>query len=62
VLIAADTLQRLQDAIYLVESALEDVDSDLAADPEGHRAALWHLYGAAASLRALRIEPKAVGT
>jgi hypothetical protein len=42
---------------------MEDVDSDLAEadDPGGLRSALWHLYGAAANLRGVRIEPKAVG-
>lgn len=63
VLISARTLAELKDALYVLESALEDVDRDLAdsADPHRHREALWHLYGAAASLRALRVEPKATG-
>ena len=53
----------LRDALYQLEAAMEDVDTDLASseDPGTHRAALWHLYGAAANLRAVRFEPKAVG-
>lgn len=63
VLMARQTIADLQDALYVLEAALEDVDNDLAdsGDAERHAAALWHLYGAAAGLRALRIEPKAVG-
>ena len=63
VLVSASLLADLQDAVYLIEAALEDIDRDLAEvdDPRSHRDALWHLYGAAAGLRALRIEPKAVG-
>ena len=63
VLISSRILAELQDALYVLETALEDVDTDLAdsADPDRHREALWHLYGAAASLRALRVEPKATG-
>ena len=47
----------------MLQSAMEDVDNDLAeaGDAQGLRAALWHLYGAAAGLRMVRIEPKAVG-
>lgn len=42
---------------------MEDVDGDLTGsdDPGVHRSALWHLYGAAANLRGVRLEPKAVG-
>ncbi|HSL27119.1 MAG TPA: hypothetical protein VLA54_12645 [Acidimicrobiia bacterium] len=56
-------LTELQDGLYLLQSAMEDVDNDLAeaGDAQGLRAALWHLYGAAAGLRMVRIEPKAVG-
>jgi hypothetical protein len=63
VLVSRQSLADLHDALYVLESALEDVDADLATgdDPERHRAALWHLYGATANLRKLRFEPKAVG-
>jgi hypothetical protein len=63
VLVSAGLLAQLQDAVYLIEAALEDIDRDLAEldDAQSHRDALWHLYGAAAGLRAIRIEPKAVG-
>jgi hypothetical protein len=62
-LISRQLIRELQDGLYVLESAMEDVDSDLAesSDAHGLRAALWHLYGAAAGLRAMRIEPKAVG-
>ena len=63
VLMSRQTIADLQDALYVLESALEDVDADLAdsEDAQRHTVALWHLYGAAAGLRALRLEPKAVG-
>lgn len=63
VLMSRKTVADLQDALYVLESALEDVDSDLAEanDTDRHTAALWHLYGATAGLRAMRLEPKAVG-
>jgi hypothetical protein len=63
VLVSAGLLAELQDAVYVIETALEDIDRDLAEvdNPQDHRDALWHLYGAAAGLRAIRIEPKAVG-
>ena len=64
VLMSARTIADLQDALYVLETALEDVDGDLVGsnDPNIHREALWHLYGAAAGLRALRLEPKAAGS
>jgi hypothetical protein len=57
------SLVELRDALYQLEAAMEDVDTDLteADDPARHRSALWHLYGAAANLRGVRLEPKAVG-
>ena len=63
VLMARQTIADLQDALYVLETALEDVDADLAdsADASRHTAALWHLYRATSGLRALRLEPKAVG-
>lgn len=50
----------VQDFLYQVESALQDVDRDLAETGD-QRAALWHLYRAAADVRGLSIEPRAVG-
>ena len=63
VLISRTHLEEIRDAIYLLEAAMEDVDNDLssASDSGTHRAALWHLYGAAGNLRGVRLEPKAVG-
>ena len=63
VLLSRASLGDLKDALYRLEAAMEDVDTDLADsdDPGTHRAALWHLYQAAANVRGLRIEPKAVG-
>jgi hypothetical protein len=63
VLMSRSTLTELRDALYRLEAAMEDVDTDLAEadNPGGLRSALWHLYGAAANLRGVRIEPKAVG-
>ena len=63
VLLSRSSLGDLKDALYQLEAAIEDVDSDLADsdDPATHRAALWHLYQAAAGMRGLRLEPRAVG-
>jgi hypothetical protein len=63
VLMARKTIADLQDALYVLETALEDVDADLAdsGDTTRHTTALWHLYRATSGLRALRLEPKAVG-
>ncbi|MGQ0848452.1 MAG: hypothetical protein ACT4OP_04940 [Actinomycetota bacterium] len=63
VLLSRSTLSQLADAIYVLEAAMEDIDNDLAeaGNTGSHQAALWQLYGAAAGLRALRLEPKAVG-
>ena len=63
VLMSRGSLVELRDALYQLEAAMEDVDTDLmeADDPGRHRSALWHLYGAAANLRGVRLEPKAIG-
>lgn len=63
VLMSRANLVELRDALYQLEAAMEDVDNDLteADNPGRHRSALWHLYGAAANLRGVRVEPKAVG-
>ena len=62
-LVARQTFDAVRDFLYRGETALEDVDADLAgeADPGAYRQALWHLYRAAADIRALGFEPKAVG-
>ena len=54
----------LRDLLYRIEAALQDIDGDIAdgADSEAYRQALWHLYRTAAGVRAVSIEPRAVGT
>lgn len=61
-LISRTSFEHIRDLIYRIESALQDVDADLAAgaEPEEYRRALWHLYEAAAEARSLAFEPKAV--
>ena len=58
-LVATVALQGLNDRLYVLESALADVERDLRADDD-HRAAFQHLYAAAAGLRDARLEPSAV--
>lgn len=58
-LVATDALQDLNDRIYVLETALEDVERDLRADPGDHRRAFQHLYAAAAGLRGQAIEARA---
>jgi hypothetical protein len=49
--------------LYRIEAALQDVDADLAAgaNPDEYRKALWHLYEAAADVRGVSFEPRAIG-
>jgi hypothetical protein len=63
VLVTRAVFDELRDLLYRIESALQDVDGDLAegSDSDGYRQALWHLYRTAASVRAVSFEPKAVG-
>ncbi len=63
VLVTRAAFDELRDLLYRIEAALQDVDGDLAegADSDGYRQALWHLYRTAASVRAVSLEPKAVG-
>jgi hypothetical protein len=53
-------LERLEDLLYLLETALEDVAADLVVDPDGHAAALDHLLAAARQLRGVRVDPQAL--
>jgi hypothetical protein len=61
-LVDAAALERLRDRIYALESALEDVESDLRGDPSDveYREAFRHLYAAASQLRDGCVEPRAV--
>lgn len=63
VLLSRGSYQQLVDLLYLIEAALQDVDTDLSegADSAEYRQALWHLYRTAAAVRTVSVEPKAVG-
>jgi hypothetical protein len=52
VIVSAEDLRRLHDRLYLLESAVQDVDADLAGNPgpKAYRAAFDHLYEAAKDL------------
>ena len=52
-------MRGLNDRLYVLEAALDDVERDLRADGD-HRAAFQHLYAAAAGLRHATLEPSAV--
>ena len=54
-------LEELQDAVYLLQAAIEDVDGDLQGKPTAAevRTALDWLLANARPLADLRIEPKA---
>jgi hypothetical protein len=58
----ADALCRLRDRLYVLESALDDVEGDLKGrpGPEDYKRAFQHLYAAAAPLRGSCVEPSAV--
>ena len=55
--ISRSDLETLQDAIYALQSALDDVDADLA-DGGGEAEALRDLYRATSEWRGLRLEPR----
>ncbi|MHB1582323.1 MAG: hypothetical protein ACYCU7_10645 [Acidimicrobiales bacterium] len=59
VLVSQAQLDRLHDRLYTLESALDDVDGDLAGRPRenDYRSALRHLAAAAADLRGFVVEP-----
>lgn len=64
VLVSRAAYVELRDLLYRIEAALQDIDGDIAdgADSEAYRQALWHLYRTSAGVRAVAIEPRAVGT
>ena len=61
-LVDAEALCRLRDRLYILESALDDVEGDLKGrpGPEEYKRAFQHLYAAAAPLRGTCVEPAAV--
>jgi hypothetical protein len=61
-LVDAVALDDLRDRLYVLESALDDVERDLrgVTDPDEYLAAFRHLYAAAARLRDRALEPRAV--
>ena len=58
VIVAEDDLARLHDRLYRLESAIEDVDADLAASHgmKAYREAFDHLYEAASDLVDVAVE------
>jgi len=61
-LVDAEALCRLRDRLYVLETALDDVEGDLRgkATAEEYKRAFQHLYAAAAQLRDSCVEPRAV--
>jgi hypothetical protein len=61
-LVDAEALSRLRDRLYVLESALDDVESDLRGHTgqEEYKRAFQHLYAAAAQLRDGWVEPRAI--
>lgn len=62
-LIDKEKLARLNDRLYVLEAACEDVRTDLAEahDIDAYRDAVVHLLEAALPLRSAYLEPKAIG-
>jgi hypothetical protein len=63
VLMSVERIDRIRDLLYRIETAMDDVDTDLADDDSvsGTRQALWHLYRACAEARTISLEPLARG-
>ena len=63
VLVTARAVAEWRDALYVVTAALQDVEADLRGRPTlaEYKLAFQHLYAAAAPLREVRVEPRAVG-
>ena len=61
-LVDADALTRVRDLIYVLESALDDVERDLRGtdSADEYRVAFRHLYAAAVQLRGQTVEPRAI--
>ena len=63
VLLSTSTYQAIRDVLFQIEAALEDTRSDLeiSNDATAYREAFQHLSAAAREVKALSIEPRAVG-
>ena len=59
VIVSEEDLRRVHDRLYLLESAIEDVEADLAGTvgPKAYREAFDHLYVAAKDLVGMVVEP-----
>jgi hypothetical protein len=59
VIVSEEELSRVHDRLYRLESAVEDVDADLAGSPgpAAYRAAVEHLLDAARDLVGVVVEP-----
>jgi hypothetical protein len=59
VIVSEEDLRRLHDRLYLLEAALEDVESDLhgKTGPTAYREAFEHLHEAAKDLVGVVVEP-----
>lgn len=62
-LIDRRALGRLNDRLYILEAACDDVRQDLAERPgiDDYRSAVVHLLEAALPLRSAYLEPRAIG-
>lgn len=62
-MMSVDDYERLRDAVYVMEAALEDVDIDLRGKPtrSEYAAAVAHLADAATAVIAASPEPTAIG-
>ncbi len=62
-LVDRDKLARLNDRLYVLEAACEDVRTDLADAPDidAYRDAVVHLLEAALPLQSAYVEPRAIG-
>ncbi len=62
-LVDAEKLRRLNDRLYMLEAACEDVRSDIGTTPDldTYREAVVHLLEAALALQSAYIEPRAIG-
>lgn len=62
-LVDSRTLGRLNDRLYILEAACDDVRADIAESPDldTYRDALVHLLEAALPLQSSYLEPRAIG-